>query len=422
MTAWGRGASAQSGGGAGNFILGVFAGFVLLAIAGYATVRFGLIDPSFLGDNDARSAQLSAQVDQLKREVTRLRDLNATGQADARDETEKLRAEVAKLQAERDALAAGSGGIAADRQALETAQAELKELKETSIPRMEEELARREREIWELEARLQLAERVTNDVRNDLDKARGPDVQALRDTIDQRDKMLAKLDAELTAKETEIAALKEQAGKPQDDGASAVADSSAELARKDAAIAERDAMLKKLDEERALLEKQVQAALDEADKVPALETRIKELGAELEAARKAPERFSPADVEQKARIALLESRLTFAQQEVERLQEKLAALEAERDRGRNIQPKAEDQAAPEGPVVDEASRPSRDPLKVASAIRSAQGLESMSDAQRDKLAIALIEGACVGTALKEAMGRAPAVPLRDLIRSLDSDC
>lgn len=65
----------------------------------------------------------------------------------------------------------------------------------------------------------------------------------------------------------------------------------------------------------------------------------------------------------------------------------------------------------------------RSSLAVSDAISSAAGLDLLSAPQRRDLEASLVRGECVSDSLSEAFNsRVPVVPLRDLIRKLDSEC
>ncbi|MDQ0423044.1 hypothetical protein J2045_004094 [Peteryoungia aggregata LMG 23059] len=65
----------------------------------------------------------------------------------------------------------------------------------------------------------------------------------------------------------------------------------------------------------------------------------------------------------------------------------------------------------------------RSSLAVSDAMSSAAGLDVLSAPQRRDLEASLVRGECVSDSLFEAFNsRVPVVPLRDLIRKLDSEC
>lgn len=65
----------------------------------------------------------------------------------------------------------------------------------------------------------------------------------------------------------------------------------------------------------------------------------------------------------------------------------------------------------------------RQPSEVQEALRNANGLNTLSGEARRDLEARLVRGECVSSSLAAAFGSTvPVVPLRDLIRGLDSDC
>ena len=500
MSGWGRSGVGETrgGGGLGMFVLGLVAGALFLTLAAYGSMRLGLVDTSFLFPASPREAELGRQIDDLRKE---LKEAEAARPSEGVSgaEIEKLRQELESAKAERDELAENAIVGASDAAVLKGLREELSALKEQHIPEMEAELQQRERLVWELEAKLQVSEKVANDLQNQIEKARGPDVQVLRDAVDQRDAMLKKLDDELSARERDIAALNaendhlrriapavpvEQAEPSSPDelerqkqelaererlmtqldseltarnadvarlesevaqlrkqltsGAPEVLLAS-ELTRKNAELADRDAKLAKAETDKDLLRKQVEAALVEADKVPALEqevaslkarpdatatlaereAKLREVEAQLAAARSDAERLARENAEAQAAVSgaiELRSRLEAAERDLAAARKEAAELREQAAlRPRQAEPEAK-------PAIDEASRPSRDPLLVANAVKGALGLEQITEQQRDGLAIALIEGACVSTALTEAIGSTPETALKELMQALGADC
>jgi hypothetical protein len=59
---------------------------------------------------------------------------------------------------------------------------------------------------------------------------------------------------------------------------------------------------------------------------------------------------------------------------------------------------------------------------VASALRTAPGLETLGEAQLQQLSERLISGECVTSALENLFDRVPILTLRNLIRDLNSPC
>jgi len=70
-----------------------------------------------------------------------------------------------------------------------------------------------------------------------------------------------------------------------------------------------------------------------------------------------------------------------------------------------------------------SQRTARNADAVAVAMEKATGLDAASASEREVLKRQLIAGACVSTSLEDLFGNpVPVVPLRNLIRDLDSDC
>ncbi|MBP1850095.1 hypothetical protein [Rhizobium halophytocola] len=68
-------------------------------------------------------------------------------------------------------------------------------------------------------------------------------------------------------------------------------------------------------------------------------------------------------------------------------------------------------------------RPGRSAETVEAAMQKATGLDDVSTSERDGLKRQLMAGECVATSLEELFGNpVPVVPLRNLIRDLNSDC
>lgn len=125
------------------------------------------------------------------------------------------------------------------------------------------------------------------------------------------------------------------------------------------------------------------------------------------------------------RIAELESRLADTEGELAASQEVLDRLRLERRSSKAPQIVAEDvevDAAKLPDALENSALDARDPDAVAAALRTAPGLETLSDTDRQKLIDTLVAGECVTTALKSVFERVPILTLRNLIRDLHSDC
>lgn len=129
-----------------------------------------------------------------------------------------------------------------------------------------------------------------------------------------------------------------------------------------------------------------------------------------------------------ARIVELEARLRSAEEELEAARQAIEALGKEAKAAVSTDPVGE--AGPQvarPPVEADAQDPAsaldpRDPDAVARALRTAPGLETLSEADRRKLTDLLVSGECVTTALESVFERVPILTLRNLIRDLNSGC
>lgn len=203
--------------------------------------------------------------------------------------------------------------------------------------------------------------------------------------------------------------------------------------------AEREALGKSANAERERLEAELLRLQDEIlpqltaerDRLQQEVTRMLAAQATLETriAEAADARASDAGV-----IADLEGRLAETERELKATQTALDVLErtASRSAG-DADPasaadggegQAEAQAGQESQSGQEAGPVAspRDPDLVAAALRSAPGLETLSEEDRRKLADRLVSGECVTTALESVFERVPILTLRNLIRDLNSDC
>lgn len=225
----------------------------------------------------------------------------------------------------------------------------------------------------------------------EIESLRGSEIPRLQGIVDQRDATIADLEARL-------AAARDAAGRLQgEDRLLADIDAlEADLARRDDMLAQLDAEIARLTERerelRAAAEAsggEIEALRAQTENLGSLQTELEEVRAERDAAR--------------AEIATLQQQ-----------------LEAVAERGKE----AEENTAPEANQATRSARTTapRDPLSVADALSRAKGLDEMSDAQRDRVATALIEGQCVADALALAFARVPLVAMRDMIALLESDC
>lgn len=261
-------------------------------------------------------------------------------------------------------------------------------------------LAESRAEIARLRARLAMAEEVTGELQDRLDRAFNEEIPALKSAIADRDAMLETLDAEIArlgAAEAELERLKSEAGQAPTE--------TEELRALRDEVARRDAMLKKFDAEIARLS----AVEGERDALR------KERDDAARSAAAARDRLDAAEAqlqELRADLAARQRDVAGLKDEVARLTEAAAAAEA-----------SDAVPAPETAAPASARQPTpRDPLRVAGAMRAASGLDRLGESDRDRIATGLIEGECVSSVLADVLGRAPALALRDLIQALESDC
>lgn len=136
---------------------------------------------------------------------------------------------------------------------------------------------------------------------------------------------------------------------------------------------------------------------------------------------------SAADARAEAtkRIAELTTRLADTESQLTASQEVLDALKLESRTGQAPESVAESNVTTPATQPDATEKPAlqlRKPESVAQALRTAPGLGTLSDADRQSLTETLVAGECVTTALKSVFDRVPILTLRNLIRDLNSDC
>jgi hypothetical protein len=218
-------------------------------------------------------------------------------------------------------------------------------------------------------------------------------IPALEEELQQRDLRLTDLETRLQTAEETASDLQARLDKAFNE----------EIPGLNNQIAERDAMLKKLDGEVARLQP--------------LEGKLKDAEAEL--ARKTAESAGGDD----PRRVALEAQLAIAGQQILQLKEEVETLRAAvtTPPAGNGQPTS-GEGQPQPTQEGERKLTPRNPTAVARAMEAALGLNLLDTEERNRIATGLIEGECVGKVLTDVFGRAPAVPLRDLIRALDSDC
>lgn len=335
---------------------------------------------------DAEIARLTRLEDELKA----LRaERDASGDAASRKQTE-VEAENSRLQS---SLAEAKDLLAGERR-----------VADEQAGRFRTELAKRDAELARLAAevsRLNSVERELDALRKDRETAGTDSVatqKALQDELDRTRAQIAAATGQISEREAELDKLKE-------------------------AIRQRDKVLEDLD--------------GEVTRLGAVETELKATREALAALRENPPQ-SPELAGERAKVVELRSELEQAQaelasaqaaraDEIDALRKELAQASAENARlEERIAALSKPEASPPGdtgaaPAQERPPTP-RDPLLVARAISEAAGLGNLTNQQRDRLGTGLIEGECVSKVLSDVFGRAPAVTVRDLIQTLDSDC
>ncbi len=324
-------------------------------------------------------------------------------------------------------------------------------------------------EIERLRAQLKLAEDVTTELQNQLDRAFNADIPKLKDDIEAREFKIEELEGEierLAAIERDYKRLKfeQPAGGIADQ--TAIRSLEAELKKRDAALAQADdeiarlsaaerelqalradnpaqatkALQEELDRERGRtaafqkeinkLGKEIAARDDMLGKLDAEFSRLEPLEKEVEdlRARLAIADKTAQDEQARLQTTLDETRdaLDAARRNIATRDTELARLRQEKARAASAgggEPVAKATEEPE-PTSAEPERQNvpRDPFRVAEAMRDARGLDDLGDADRDRIANGLIEGQCVTRVLSDAFERPPALAVRDLISALESDC
>ncbi|AKI00603.1 hypothetical protein IMCC20628_01897 [Hoeflea sp. IMCC20628] len=275
--------------------------------------------------------------------------------------------------------------------------------------------------------------------RKDLDEARSIQ-QSDRAQLEALQATIARQAADLDAMTERLAAVSSQARSPEDQSSVVEALSrerdrltgeNESLKRDLAALqTERDAGKQSTTVAEARLEAELARLRDEV--VPELTAERDRLNRKtlmmladqtnLKAQAKAA---ADARAEDAKRIAELKTRLADAEGELTASQEVLDALKLESRAGQESESVTDSNAAKAATQPDAVEKPALDTRKpdaVAQALRTAPGLETLSQADLQRLTDTLIAGECVTTALKSVFDRVPILTLRNLIRDLNSDC
>ena len=333
-------------------------------------------------------------------------------------------------------------------------------------------------EVARLRAQLRLAEDVTSDLQSQLDRAFNSDIPALKAEIEARDVMLKKLDDEVSR----LSSLEDQVARSKNQAPKSAPSDLAEIAKLRAGLDQRDALLRKLDDEvsrlsgveselKALraeraksdgasgsvakslqaelaraqdaIEKErakTSAALDQigklGDEIASRDSMLQKLDAEVvrlstyeQQVDELRTRLAEAEKSTNDGRAELQARLDETERTLETTRKSLAERESEIDHLRDentrlaktVKPAGENEAKPARKQSTRELTP-RDPLRVASAMQDARGLDALGNADRDRIATGLIEGECVTKVLGGVFDKLPALAVRDLIAALESDC
>ncbi|MEZ5872182.1 MAG: hypothetical protein R3D32_10085 [Nitratireductor sp.] len=374
MSDWGRDSSrAVQSGSRGSPIAVVLLALMAIGAGGYIAW-----DKFIAADNgtilQAELERKNRQLDDIQQKLDQATSTARTGQASENAAAASLREELGQ-----------------SRELIAELRAQLDNGNGDQIPRLESELADRdkalaenEKTITDLRDRIEIAGRVASDLENRLQLANDKDIPALKAEIAARDAQLQKMDAEIS-----------RLSKLDDELKSLQAAAGSNSADKDAA----EKLVGKMQEKVSSLEKELDAA---RSATAAADARLRETETAATALNDA-----------------LKTELATTKAEAEALRKEVAALsarDAEKSAGTaELKTRTLDNATATGLTP-------RDPLMVAAALGNTKGLEGMTSGQRDAVATGLIEGKCVAAVLAETFGRAPAIALRDLIRALESDC
>jgi chromosome segregation ATPase len=282
---------------------------------------------------------------------------------------------------------------------------------------------------------LALAQKELGDVRADLATKSG-EIGDLKAVITRQagelDAMTAKLAASSSSDQASgdgnaaIQAIARERDKLAAENQSLKADLAALGAERDALGKAASADKQRLEAEIARLQTEVVPQLTaERDQLQRKITMMLADQANLKARIKAASDTNDSDAQL---IADLQARLAAAERNLEASQAALAAIKAQKTEtaasakaATAADSQQSDPAANSGTQADPASSP-RTADAVAAALRSAPGLETLSDDDRRKLTEKLVAGDCVTTALESVFARVPILTLRNLIRDLNSGC
>jgi DNA repair exonuclease SbcCD ATPase subunit len=207
-----------------------------------------------------------------------------------------------------------------------------------------------------------------------------------------------------------------------------LADAEALKKRAEETVRDRDRRLSLQADEIAQLKKDVDEALSKQNSARNEEAKRQE--AERALQRELQEAQREKDMIQAKDMPALRDEIARKEREIAELEARNAALAGQvaalesAARAAALQGKPE--TAGEKPVPNEdkpkAGREPRSAVLVSLAIDNAPGLDRLTSGQREELEQTLIGGECVTKALDAVLKRVPVLPLRNLMRDLESDC
>ncbi len=346
-----------------------------------------------------------------------------------------------------------SDGAAASgaSEATEKLKADLK-LSEELLTKLDAELSAEQKKNAELSARLETAEKAGASGAAVTD---GGEIAKLKADLASRDQLLTKLDGELAAEQkksaellakngqvstsaekgsgpfavaiAETISLREKVTKLESELASVRSKAEADRAALDAAKAGEAKAKAEQEQAKAIIAAAEAQASAKDEELQAAKARVAELDTRVKALAAIENANAGSEAKLRTEIAAATADRDRLAGELAALKSQLTALQSqakEKDDAASRSAKAETGSEDAGNTgaATERDRTPRDPLLVAGVLQQVRGLEDLSSSERDAIATGLIEGECVSKTLTDAIGRAPALAIRDLIRALESDC
>jgi myosin heavy subunit len=207
-----------------------------------------------------------------------------------------------------------------------------------------------------------------------------------------------------------------------------LADAEALKKRAEETVRDRDRRLSLQADEIAQLKKDVDEALSKQNSARNEEAKRQE--AERALQRELEEAQREKDMIQAKDMPALREEIDRKEREIAELEARNAALAGQvaalESAARAAALQGKPDSAGDKPVPNEdkpkAGREPRSPVLVSLAIDNAPGLDRLTSGQREELEQTLIGGECVTKALDAVLKRVPVLPLRNLMRDLESDC